>query len=82
MTMGANFLGRGRGPATVEMAAPGTDLTRAAQQSAGGQNGLRNQVVSEGSALLSGRVSLLALNSMILLMVLFYLWTRSAQGGR
>lgn len=83
MTMGmGSILSRGRGVATVEVAPPGTDLTKSAQQSAGGQNGLRNQIVSEGSALLQGRISLVALNSIILLMVLFYLWTRSAQGGR
>lgn len=28
-----------------------------------------------------GRVSLLMLNTLIVLLILFYLWTRSAQGG-
>jgi len=28
-----------------------------------------------------GRVSLLMLNSLILLLVVFYIWTRNAQGG-
>jgi hypothetical protein len=30
---------------------------------------------------MSGRVSLLFLNTLILSLVLFYLWTRNAQGG-
>jgi len=76
MGMGPNFLpSGGRGQAS----SPITSGTRAAASapSAGPISEFRGQF---GDAM-SGRVSLLFLNSAILALVLFYLWTRNAQGG-
>jgi hypothetical protein len=43
--------------------------------------GAVQQFRSELGDVMTGRVSLLMLNSLVLGLVLFYLWTRSAQGG-
>lgn len=80
MTMGMRpgFLspGMGRsGVSTVEVAPPDpTNGVRVAP-------GLRTEIATQTAGLLEGRISLLMLDTMILGLVLFYLWTRSAQGG-
>lgn len=67
-------LGRSGGGATVVTGAPMAS-DRSAQQTAFGE-------FSSGVAdVTRGRVSLLMLNSLVLLLVVFYLWTRSHQGG-
>ncbi len=48
------------------------------------QSALRSSYVAsktEAQDVMQGRVSLVALNSIVLLMVVFYIWTRSNQGG-
>jgi hypothetical protein len=38
-------------------------------------------VSTEAASVIEGRISLVALNSIILAMVVFYIWTRGVQGG-
>ncbi len=68
-----NVLGRRPGGgATVTSAAPAAS---SANSSAYGEFSAGIKDVTQG------RVSLLMLNTLIVLLILFYLWTRSAQGG-
>jgi hypothetical protein len=69
-----NRSGMGRGQSSSPITSSGT---RAAAPSSSPVSEFRGEF---GNAM-SGRVSLLFLNSMILTLVLFYLWTRNAQGG-
>lgn len=74
----ADFLGRGRSilaPA-VQTAPP----SGAVPGSAGGGGALVELQAGLSDAM-RGRVSLLFLNSVIVGMLAFYLWTRRAQGG-
>jgi hypothetical protein len=48
---------------------------------AGGNGVSFTQAREEIGAGMSGRISLAMLNSIVLAMVLFYIWTRNAQGG-
>lgn len=76
MGMGPNFLPRGgRG----SVSSPVTSGTRAA--TAVSPSGPVGEFSGEFGNAMSGRVSLLFLNTLILSLVLFYLWTRNAQGG-
>lgn len=72
------FLGRGRTTAapTVQTAPPSGAVPGAA-----GGGGVLVELQSGFSDAMRGRVSLLFLNSMILALVAFYVWTRRAQGG-
>lgn len=74
------FLGRGRTAATVIQTAP-----PAASDPSSGARGMRPGVVGEFTSGFSdamrGRVSLIFLNTIVVAMLGFYLWTRRAQGG-
>jgi hypothetical protein len=70
-----NRSGMGRGQSSP-ITSSGTRAAAAAPSS-----GPVSQFRGEFGNAMSGRVSLLFLNSMILMLVLFYLWTRNAQGG-
>lgn len=61
------------------VSSPVTGGARAAAPAASG--GAIGQFRSELSDAMTGRVSLLMLDTLILGLVMFYLWTRSAQGG-
>ncbi len=65
-----------RGVSTVEIAPPDPG-------SLGGpaQTTLRSEVGGEFGNIAKGRVSLLALNTLILMLVVYYMWTRSVQGS-
>lgn len=71
------FLARNRtsAPTTTQMAPP------AATSRAGQNNGLVREVSDEIGDVFTGRLSLIALNTLVLGFVVFYLWTRQAQGG-
>lgn len=76
----AAFLRRGSGAlgaGTVEMAAP--DPT--AGQNARTQTGIRASITSTNGVTFEGRLSLGILAALIVALVLFYVWTRNAQGG-
>lgn len=73
MGLGPKFLAAPRGAAS----SPVTSGTTVAAASGGPIGQFRSEL---GDAM-SGRVSLLMLDTLILGMVLFYLWTRNAQGG-
>lgn len=75
MTM--SFLDRGRtSGATVRTAAP-----PGSSENAQPRPGIVNEAVGEFGAVMEGRLSLLALDTIIVMLILFYLWTRRAQGG-
>lgn len=69
-----NVLGRAQGSATVQTGAPPAS-DRSSSQGAWGefQSGVGDVT--------RGRVTLLMLDTLILLLVLFYIWTHRAQGG-
>ena len=74
-SLAPNFLrDSGRGAAS-------SPVTGGAQAAAPVSGGAIKQFRSELGDAMTGRVSLLMLDTMILGLVLFYLWTRSAQGG-
>lgn len=74
MGMAPGFIRNGgRGAAS----SPVTGGTVAAQPSRNAVSEFRSEVGS----VMSGRVSLLMLDTLILGLILFYLWTRNAQGG-
>ena len=73
-SMAPDFLRGGRGAAS----SPITGGTMAAAPASGGAV---TQLRSELGDAMTGRISLLMLNTLVLALVLFYLWTRSAQGG-
>jgi hypothetical protein len=78
MGMTPNFVNKGgmrRG--ATSSSSPVTSGTRAAASSGGPVAEFRGEL----SNVMSGRVSLLLLNTLVLGMVLFYVWTRNAQGG-
>lgn len=66
-------LGRASSGGTVQMAPPPAS-DRASSTAYG-------EFVSGVKDVTQGRVSLLILNTLIVLLILFYLWTHSAQGG-
>lgn len=71
------FLDRGRvAGATVRTAAPPGSSTNAQPRP-----GIINETVGELSAVMEGRLSLIALDTIMVGLILFYLWTRRAQGG-
>jgi hypothetical protein len=71
------FMQRGR-TAAVQMAPPAaTDRS----SSSSSRPGLVREAGDEISEAFTGRLSLLALNSLVLGLVVFYLWTRGSQGG-
>lgn len=70
-----NPSGGSRGVSVVEIAPP--DPSGAASP----QSTLRKDVGREVSGLAQGRVSLLALNTLILMLIAYYVWTRSVQGS-
>lgn len=70
----SSVIGRASSGGTVQTAPPAAS-DRSASQSAYGEFKAGIGDVTRG------RVSLLMLNSLILLLVVFYLWTRSQQGG-
>ena len=72
-SLAPKFLSPGRGAAS----SPVTGGTMAAAPSGGAIGQFRAEL---GTAM-SGRVSLLMLDTLILGMVLFYIWTKNAQGG-
>ena len=72
--MAPDFLARGRGAAS-------SPVTGGAMAAAPASGGAIKQFRSELGDAMTGRVSLLMLDTLILGLVLFYLWTRSAQGG-
>lgn len=67
-----------RAGATVQTAAPGTTNTSSGMANAVGAFG---QFQSETSSLLQGKVSLLMLDTLVLALVVFYVWTHNVQGG-
>jgi len=68
--------GRSGGGATVRTAAPGGASDRPEIQP-----GIVNEAARQFGMVMEGRLTLLALNSLIVLLILFYLWTRRSQGG-
>jgi hypothetical protein len=77
MTMGtASFLGAGRTvPTVVTASPPGSSPTN------GGPPGVVSEIRGQVSEVMQGRLTLIALDTMILGIIAFYLWTRRAQGG-
>lgn len=76
--MSLSFLDRGRNP-TVQMQAPaGADMGNASVLS---QRGLTHDAVGDAYLSLQGRASLTLLAGLIMLSIVFYLWTRDAQGS-
>lgn len=70
------FLSRGRGTgSTVTMAPPDPTNGQSYRQTVGISGGVQN-----GSVTFEGRLSLGILAGLVVSLVLFYLWTRSAQG--
>ena len=78
--MGSEFLNRGR-VATVTMAAPSGTGAATAPTAGGPSAGFIGEAKQGLSDAMSGRVSLLMLNSMILGLIGFYLWTHKVQAG-
>lgn len=72
-SLAPNFLRPPRGQAS----SPVTSGAQAASPSGGAISQFRSEL---GTAV-SGRVSLLMLDTLILGLVLFYIWTKNAQGG-
>lgn len=79
--MAADFLNRGRSVPTVVMSAPSGTGAPSAPVQGGPSAGLVSDVKGQLSDAMQGRVSLILLNSLILGMIGFYLWTHNAQGG-
>jgi hypothetical protein len=76
------FLARGRSVPTVQVSAPpGADMGNSAQVSSPSPGGLLGDQVAGVHASLQGRVSLTLLGGLIVGSVLFYMWTRDAQGS-
>ena len=71
------FLGRGRSAAPTVQTAPPSG----AVPNSGGSSGALIELQSGFSDAAKGRISLIFLNSVIVAMIAFYLWTRRAQGG-
>lgn len=71
------FLNRGSGA----VSSPITGSAPAEASAGPSGNGAITQFRGELSDVMTGRVSLLMLNTLIIALILFYLWTRSAQGG-
>lgn len=75
------FLQRGRSAPTLQMAAPqGADMGNSHQVSFP-QGGALGESIADFQAKLAGRVSLTLLSGMIIGAVVFYMWTRDAQGS-
>lgn len=80
--MGSEFLNRGRTVPTVTMAAPsGTGAATAPAAGGPSASGFVGEARQGLSDAMSGRVSLLMLNSMIIGLIGFYLWTHKVQAG-
>jgi len=69
------LLGRGSSGGTVQVGAPAASDRSASQASAYGE------FVSGVGDVTQGRVSLIILNSLVLLLVVFYITTHRSQGG-
>lgn len=66
----------GRGPGSTSTFAQGYG-----SPTAGSGQGFIAETGEQVSSVMQGRVSLLALDSLILLLVVFYIWTHRVQGG-
>lgn len=75
------FLGRSSGLAGMGSGASVQTAPPAASSASSGQQGAWGEFSSGVGDVTQGRVSLLMLDSLILLLVLFYIWTHRAQGG-
>lgn len=74
-----SFLDRGRGAPTFQTAAPpGADMGNSAQINA---PVLLSDPVTDAYVSLQGRASLSLLAGLIVMAVVFYMWTRSSQGS-
>jgi hypothetical protein len=74
-----SLMGRGRdggGIATVRTAAP-----PGASPQPDTQVGIINEAQNQVGMVMEGRLTLIALNSLVVMLILFYLWTRRSQGG-
>lgn len=69
------FLGRGRST-SVQLAPP-----QASDRSSAAATGFVRELSDEVSDVFTGRLSLIMLNTLVLALVVFYIWTRKAQGG-
>ena len=69
------FMGRGR-TAAVQMAPPA-----ATDRSSSTRPGLVREVSDEVGEAFTGRLSLIGLNTLVLGLVVFYIWTKGSQGG-
>lgn len=69
------FLGRGRST-SVQLAPP-----QASDRTSAVSSGFVREISDEINDVFTGRLSLLMLNTLVLALVVFYIWTRNAQGG-
>lgn len=80
--MSLSFLDRGRGVPTVQMNAPqGADMGNSAQRQFPQAGGLLGDTVGDAMVSFQGRASLSLLVALIIMSILFYMWTRDAQGS-
>lgn len=80
--MSLSFLDRGRGVPTVQMRAPqGSDMGNSAQRQFPQPGGLLGDRVGDAMVSFQGRASLSLLAALIIVSILFYMWTRDAQGS-
>lgn len=77
--MGAQFLQRGRGAVSTVTSSPPPASDRTSARAM--PPGFIGELGEEVGDVFSGRLSLIALNTAVLALVVFYLWTRNAQGG-
>ena len=73
------MMARGRSAgqaATVRTAAPGGSSERPDIEP-----GIVNEAAAQFGLAMDGRLTLIALNSLVVMLILFYLWTRRSQGG-
>lgn len=76
--MGNQFLQRGRGAVSTVTSSPPPATDRTSSRVTPGFIG---ELGGEVGDVFAGRLSLIALNTAVLGLVVFYLWTRNAQGG-